>query len=96
MHAEPITLRKHYVRWIICALLFGIIAINYVDRQVLSVLKPTLQEQYSWTESGYADVAFWFQAAYGVGYVIFGRIVDRVGARTGGIIAMTLWGIAHT
>ncbi len=96
MHAEPITVRKHYVRWIICFLLFGIIAINYVDRQVLSVLKPTLQEQYDWTESGYADVAFWFQAAYGVGYVIFGRIVDRVGARTGGIIAMTLWGVAHT
>ena len=96
MQAEPITARKGYVRWIICALLFGIIAMNYVDRQTLSVLKPTLQDMYGWTESGYADVAFWFQAAYGVGYVIFGRFVDRVGARTGGIIAMTLWAIAHT
>jgi len=96
MHTEPITARKGYIRWIICFLLFSIIAINYVDRQVLSVLKPTLQGLYGWTESGYADVAFWFQAAYGVGYVIFGRVVDRVGARMGGIIAMTLWGVAHT
>jgi ACS family hexuronate transporter-like MFS transporter len=96
MEGEPITVRKGHIRWLICALLFGIIAINYVDRQVLSVLKPTLQGLYGWTESGYADVAFWFQAAYGVGYVIFGRVIDRVGARTGGIIALTLWSIAHT
>lgn len=96
MQAEPITVRKGYIRWLICALLFGIIAMNYVDRQTLSVLKPTLQGLYGWTESGYADVAFWFQAAYGIGYVISGRVVDRVGARVGGIIAMTLWGIAHT
>jgi len=95
MQTEPITLRKGYVRWIICALLLAIVSLNYIDRQVLSVLKPTLQEQYGWSESGYADIAFWFQASYGVGYVIFGRVVDRVGAKVGGIIAVTIWTIAH-
>ena len=106
MHAEPFTARKGgasagagatngKVRWIICALLFFIVALNYIDRQVLSVLKPTLQGLYNWSEVGYGDVAFWFQAAYGVGYVIFGRVVDRVGAKTGGIIAVTIWTISH-
>jgi ACS family hexuronate transporter-like MFS transporter len=95
MTAEPITARKGHIRWFICALLFAIVALNYIDRQVLSVLKPTLQGQYGWSETGYADIAFWFQAAYGVGYVIFGRIVDRVGAKTGGVIAVTIWTLAH-
>src|SRR6185312_15414149 len=95
MQSEPITGRIGYLRWLVCILLFSIVALNYIDRQVLSVLKPTLQGLYSWTEIGYGDVAFWFQAAYGVGYVIFGRIVDRVGAKTGGIIAVTIWTISH-
>ena len=95
MNAEPITARRGYIRWLICALLFAIVALNYIDRQVLSVLKPTLQHEYGWTETGYADVAFWFQAAYGVGYVIFGRFVDRFGAKTGGVVAVTIWTIAH-
>ena len=95
MHAEPITVRHGYVRWIVCALLFSIVALNYIDRQVLSVLKPTLQHLYNWSEVGYGDVAFWFQAAYGSGYVIFGRVVDRVGAKTGGVIAVSIWTVAH-
>ena len=95
MNSEPITVRHGYVRWLVCILLFCVVALNYIDRQVLSVLKPTLQHLYNWSEPGYADIAFWFQAAYGVGYVIFGRIVDRVGAKTGGAIAVTIWTIAH-
>ena len=107
MSTDPVTVRsgaparagetfnKGYVRWIICALLFFIVALNYIDRQVLSVLKPTLQGLYNWSEIGYGDVAFWFQAAYGIGYVVFGRVVDRVGAKTGGIIAVTIWTISH-
>jgi ACS family hexuronate transporter-like MFS transporter len=87
--------RSGHVRWFICALLFAVVALNYVDRQVLSVLKPTLQGLYGWSETGYGDVVFWFQAAYGLGYVVFGRIVDRYGAKTGGVIAVTLWTIAH-
>jgi len=82
-------------RWIVCALLFAAIALSYIDRQVLSVLKPTLQREYSWSETGYGDVVFYFQFAYGLGYIAFGRIVDRIGARFGYALAVTLWTIGH-
>jgi MFS transporter, ACS family, hexuronate transporter len=88
-------MRTTHVRWFICALLFAIVALNYVDRQVLSVLKPTLQKDYSWSETGYGNVVFWFQAAYGVGYLAFGRIVDRIGAKAGGAIAVAIWTVSH-
>ena len=84
-----------YVRWLVCALLFAAVALSYIDRQVLSVLKPTLQKQYGWSEVGYGDVVFWFQGAYGIGYIAFGRIVDRVGARVGYALAVGLWTIGH-
>ncbi|MDB5735567.1 MAG: putative permease [Alphaproteobacteria bacterium] len=93
--SEPHVARVGYVRWFICAMLFFVVALNYVDRQVLSVLKPTLQGLYGWSETGYGDVVFWFQAAYGVGYVIFGRIVDRFGAKVGATLAVSVWTIAH-
>jgi ACS family hexuronate transporter-like MFS transporter len=92
---QPYVERTGHVRWFICAMLFAVIALSYVDRQVLSVLKPTLQHMYGWSEIGYGDLAFWFQAAYGLGYVVFGRVVDRFGAKTGGAIAVTIWTIAH-
>jgi ACS family hexuronate transporter-like MFS transporter len=92
---EPYIPRTGTMRWFVCALLFAVVALNYVDRQVLSVLKPTLQHAYGWSEIGYGDVVFWFQAAYGLGYVVFGRVVDRFGAKVGGSIAVTLWTIAH-
>ena len=60
---EPYVSRAGHVRWFVCALLFAVVALNYVDRQVLSVLKPTLQQAYGWSEIGYGDVVFWFQAA---------------------------------
>ena len=83
------------VRWIICALIFAAVVLSYIDRLVLSVLKPTLQAEYGWTETGYADVAFWFQAAYGVGFLFFGRLIDRVGAKIGYIVAMSVWTLGH-
>jgi ACS family hexuronate transporter-like MFS transporter len=82
-------------RWIVVALLFAAVALSYIDRQVLSVLKPTLQHQYGWSETGYGNVVFWFQAAYGLGYIAFGRIVDRIGARLGYAVAVTLWTVGH-
>jgi ACS family hexuronate transporter-like MFS transporter len=83
------------VRWIVCALLFAAVTLSYLDRQVLSVLKPTLQRQYGWTEVGYADVVFWFQAAYGLGYLAFGRLLNRVGTKVGYTLAVGLWTIGH-
>jgi ACS family hexuronate transporter-like MFS transporter len=84
-----------YVRWLVCGLLFVAVVLSYIDRQVLSVLKPTLQAEYGWSETGYGNVVFWFQAAYGIGYIAFGRIVDRFGARIGYVLAVTLWTIGH-
>ncbi|HTV77117.1 MAG TPA: MFS transporter [Steroidobacteraceae bacterium] len=83
------------VRWVICALLFAAIALSYVDRLVISVLKPTLQQQYHWSEQGYGDVVFWFQASYGLGLLLSGRLLDRIGPRLGYLLAMGLWTAAH-
>src|ERR1041384_2391425 len=95
-NTAPMTAQRvTHVRWFICALLLAIVSLNYVDRQVLSVLKPTLQKEYGWSEIGYGDVVFWFQAAYGIGYVAFGRIVDRLGAKISCSIAVIIWTIAH-
>src|SRR6201995_2610648 len=92
--AAPPTRVGRY-RWMICALLFAATAINYIDRQTIGVLKPTLQNELQWTESSYADIVFWFQAAYAIGYLAFGPIIDRIGARLGYAIAFTVWALSH-
>jgi ACS family hexuronate transporter-like MFS transporter len=82
-------------RWLICTLLFAAMVINYVDRQMLGVLKPTLSAEFGWSETDYADIIFWFQASYAVSYLLFGRIIDRIGARWGFGIAFLIWQIGH-
>jgi len=82
------------VRWGICALLFFATTINYIDRQMISVLKPTLEAQYGWNETTYANIVFSFQLAYAIGYVIFGRLIDKLGARFGYSLAAAIWGVA--
>jgi ACS family hexuronate transporter-like MFS transporter len=82
-------------RWVICGLLFAATAINYIDRQMIGVLKPVLQGDFGWTESQYADVVFWFQAAYAIGYIGMGRFIDLAGARLGYAIAFAFWTLAH-
>ena len=82
------------VRWGICALLFFATTINYIDRQMISVLKPTLQAEYGWDESTYANIVFSFQLAYAIGYVAFGRLIDKLGARFGYSLAAGIWGLA--
>jgi ACS family hexuronate transporter-like MFS transporter len=82
------------VRWGICALLFFATTINYIDRQMISVLKPTLQGEYGWNETTYANIVFSFQLAYAIGYVVFGRLIDKLGARFGYSLAAAIWGVA--
>lgn len=82
-------------RWVIVGLLFLATAINYVDRQMIGVLKPTLQHEMGWTESDFANIVFWFQVAYAIGYIGFGRIVDMIGARLGYAVAIVIWTISH-
>jgi len=86
--------RVGYYRWVICALLFLAATVNYIDRQVIGILKPTLQAEFGWSEMDYADIVFSFQIAYAVGLVLAGRLIDRLGTRIGFAIAIVVWSVA--
>jgi MFS transporter, ACS family, hexuronate transporter len=86
-------LRGRY-RWVICALLFVATTINYIDRQVIGLLKPDLQQQFSWTERDYAAIVFTFQLAYAIGLLLAGRVMDKLGTKKGFTIAIVLWSVA--
>lgn len=81
-------------RWVICALLFFATTINYVDRQILGYLKPTLELEFNWTESDYANIVTIFAGCYALGYIIFGNIIDKVGSKLGYSISIVIWSIA--
>lgn len=86
--------RVGYVRWIICVLLFLAATINYIDRQVIGILKPTLQQEFGWTELDYGDIVFSFQLAYAIGFIFAGRLMDWLGTRNGFAFAIVLWSLA--
>src|SRR6516162_10825531 len=79
------------VRWLICALLFFAATVNYMDRQVIGLLKPTLQMQLGWTEIGYSNIVLAFTMAYGIGSLLVGKLIDRLGTRTGFAAAVFFW-----
>jgi hypothetical protein len=79
----------------IVALLFAATVINYIDRQMIGVLKPTLMQDLHWSERDFAGVIIWFQIAYAIGYIGFGKFVDMVGARVGYAVAFVIWQLAH-
>lgn len=81
-------------RWTICALLFVATTTNYVDRQVLGILAPTLQRDLHWTETDYGDIVSWFSIAYAFGFLVAGRIIDWIGVRRGLAGAVVAWSIA--
>lgn len=81
-------------RWVICALLFFATTINYVDRQILGYLKPTLEVEFNWTETDYANIVMVFAACYALGYIVFGNFIDRIGSKLGYTISITVWSIA--
>lgn len=82
-------------RWFVAALLFAAMVINYVDRQTLGILKPTIGAELHWTASDYANVLLCFQGAYALCYLGFGRLADRLGARLGFALAFGLWSVAQ-
>lgn len=86
--------RVGYFRWVICGLLFLAATVNYIDRQVIGILKPTLQQEFGWSEMDYADIVFSFQIAYAMGLVLAGRLMDRLGTRIGFAIAIVIWSLA--
>ncbi len=85
---------KTNIRWTICALLFFATTINYVDRQVLSILAKTLEERIGWTTIEYGYITAAFQAFYGIGLLIAGRLIDRLGTRKGYALAVGVWSVA--
>jgi MFS transporter, ACS family, hexuronate transporter len=82
------------LRWVICALLFFGVTKNYMDRQVLGVLKGTLQHDLGWNDIDYGNLVFAFQAAYAMGMIFMGRLIDRLGTRIGYAVAMVFWSLA--
>ncbi len=82
------------VRWTVVALLFGATTVNYIDRQVLGILAPTLTRELGWRETDYARIVSWFSVAYGFGLLGMGRFMDRIGVRVGLSVAVGLWSLA--
>lgn len=81
-------------RWTICSLIFFATTINYLDRQVISLLKPVLEKEFSWSESDYSNIVMAFQFAYAIGMLGAGRLIDKIGSKLGYAITLTLWSIA--
>jgi ACS family hexuronate transporter-like MFS transporter len=81
-------------RWTICALLFFATTINYIDRQVLGILAPTLSRELGWSETQYGDIVSWFSLAYAFGFLAMGRLLDRIGVRLGFAVAIVAWSAA--
>ena len=81
------------VRWTVVALIFFATTINYIDRQVIGLLKPYIQEDLGWTEADYGYIVTAFQVAYGIGMLLGGRMLDRFGSKLGYSIAIVVWSI---
>src|SRR6185503_238434 len=84
----------NHFRWWICGLLFVGTTINYIDRQVIALLKGTLTAEYHWTEQDFGDIVASFQFAYAFGYLFAGRMMDLVGIRRGYSLAVVGWSLA--
>src|SRR5678815_5778263 len=82
-------------RWVIVALLFAAIVLSYVDRQTIGLLKGPMSDELGWSNSDFANIHIGFQAAYALCYLLWGRIVDRIGARLGLAFAFLLWSLAQ-
>lgn len=86
--------KRGYVRWIVCTLLLFATTINYIDRQVLGILAPTLQKEIGWTEVQYGYIVTSFQAAYAIGLLVVGRVLDVIGTKLGFAFAIVFWSLA--
>lgn len=94
MNAATPATRIGMYRWRVCAMLLAATTINYVDRQVLGVLAPFLQDEIGWNEIQYGWIVTAFQAAYAIGLLCAGAIIDRFGTRIGYAIAIAVWSVA--
>ena len=81
-------------RWRVVALLFFATSINYIDRQVIGLLKPVLEKEFSWSEADYSHMVLAFSASYALGLLLFGRFIDRIGVKRGYTISIVAWSVA--
>jgi ACS family hexuronate transporter-like MFS transporter len=81
-------------RWVICALLFFATTVNYIDRQVIGILKPFIEGELGWDENDYANIVFSFQFAYAIGLLTMGRLIDWLGTKKGFSLALIFWSLA--
>src|SRR5215210_9407875 len=84
---------KNY-RWLIVVLLFFATTINYLDRQIIGLLKPILEKEFSWTETDFAHIVMAFTAAYAIGLISFGWLIDKIGTKLGYTITIVVWSVA--
>ena len=80
-------------RWVICTLLFFAATVNYIDRQVIGILKPTLAAEFGWTEIDYGWIVFSFQTAYAIGLLFVGNLMDKIGTKKGFSLSIIVWSI---
>jgi ACS family hexuronate transporter-like MFS transporter len=81
-------------RWVICGLLFFACTVNYMDRQVLGLLKPDLSKTFGWSETDYARMAIFFQLAYAVGQLGFGSFMNWIGVKSGYALSVLFWSLS--
>src|SRR6516225_5169407 len=81
-------------RWTICALLFFATTMNYVERQILGLLAPTLEKSIGWNQVQYGYIVSAFQGAYAVGLLLMGRLMDWIGSRAGYALSIGLWSLS--
>ena len=84
---------KNY-RWIIVTLIFLATTINYIDRQIIGLLKPLLEVEFNWSETDFAHIVMAFTAAYAIGLLVIGRLIDKIGTRIGYTFIICLWSVA--
>ena len=95
METASIPERTGRYRWAIIALLFFATTVNYIDRTMLGLLAPTLQTELKWNEDDYGNIVTAFQAAYALGFLFMGYVIDRFGPKIGYAIAISIWTIGH-
>ncbi|MFZ6722010.1 MFS transporter [Undibacterium sp. Ji49W] len=80
-------------RWTICALLFFATTVNYLDRQVLSLLAPDLSKEFGWTNTDYANITAAFQFVYAISMLFAGRLIDKIGTKKAYLLAIAVWSL---
>jgi ACS family hexuronate transporter-like MFS transporter len=93
VNAQAVAQSVGKYRWTICALLFFATTVNYLDRQVLSLLAPALSTEFGWSNTDYANIAAAFQFVYAISMLFAGRVVDKIGTKAAYVVAITIWSL---